>query len=151
MGQSRPANTDFIPWAHVAARDDDTHHPCLANKTAIRRTLQHGGHEAPLESIELGAGVAKPRQADDDGGADVQFGVDGKSQEIDTLGGDVLAHVTRVHRKTLLTQLDKELAVNEVNLPQIGLRGVLSNTRAVLDRGAAVGVTTHAETGDELN
>lgn len=47
-----------IGWPHLAVSHHHTHHASLADEIALHIAVQYRGHQAGLETVELGTGVA---------------------------------------------------------------------------------------------
>lgn len=137
-----------VTWPNLPTCDDDTHDARLADQTPIWSAMHESCHEPWLELIELFARIAQAREPEDDLFADLQLSAFRQSQEIDALGGDVLAQLARLDLEALSPELGEELAVDEMNLAQIGLRRVSGDARPVLDGDPAMGVTLDSESCD---
>src|SRR5205807_735865 len=72
-------------------------------------------------------------------------------EQWDAARGDVLAHLSPRDVKPLAAQSIMQFGMNEMDLAQIGLRGVLADARAMLDRLPAVGVALYAETCEQAD
>ncbi|MCY1308035.1 hypothetical protein D9M70_580140 [compost metagenome] len=68
-----------------------------------------------------------------------------QAQQIDTPGGDVLAHRAFRHVEAGELEFVMQLAVDQVHLPQIGLRRIRLDAGAVLDGNAEMGIALHAQ------
>ena len=135
----------FVTWPNLPTGDDDTHDSCLADQTPVWSAMNQCCHKPLLELIELFARVAQTRELEDDMFADVQLGAFWQSQEINALDGDVLAELAGFDLETLSLKLGKKLAMDEMDLAQIGLRRVSGDARPVLDGYPAMGISLDSE------
>lgn len=131
---------DRLSREDVATAYDDCHDSCLADDRHLvelgrrrrRRRLVAGSSvgsgeddlEQPwLEAVDLGTGVAKPRDTED-GSPELQQCPGRKGEQIQTTREDVLAKIARpqlvAHRPCVI----EELGVDEMHLAQVGLAGV---------------------------
>ena len=111
--------------------------------------LEDRGHEAGFEAIELEAGVAQAGHFDDSFGAEPKARPCGEGEEVEAAGGDVLAHFAVRHAETAHAELLVQLRMDEVDLAEVGLRGVARDARAVLHLLARVSVAFDAKPGQE--
>ena len=65
--------------------------------------------------------------------------------------GDVLANLAGGHLEPLGKQFVKQLSVDEMDLPEIGLRGVLGDSGAMLHRDPAMRIAFDAEAREQLD
>ena len=65
--------------------------------------------------------------------------------------GDVFTECARGDIKISVGKQRKHLSRKKMDLTQIGLRRIGLDPRAVPHRGAAMGVTTHPESGDQFD
>jgi hypothetical protein len=119
------------------------------NETTIGGALDHRTEQSLLEVVELRARVAKAGEGDESTAAEAQDAAGREAEQVDVTGRDVLADVTGAYVEARGDELVMELALDQVHLPEVGLCRVDRHPRAMLDRRAAVGVTLHAEAGDE--
>ena len=67
------------------------------------------------------------------------------------LGRDVLAKIARRHLVPGGRERLQECGIDQVNLPEIRLRGVGSHTRPVLHEGSSMDVTAYTDSCDQLD
>jgi hypothetical protein len=141
---------NLIASLHDTIRKNHTHDPGLANQIAIGIVIQNRSHQAGLEAVKLQAGIAQSGDLED-GLTDLQFCSDRQREQIQTTGGDVLAHLARSDLKASSVKLIVQFAVNQMHLSQVRLGRIGGNPRAMLDRHARVRVTFNAQTGKQAN
>ena len=100
--------------------------------------------------VQLGARIAQTRHRDNRA-AQIQPRSDRQTEQIDTVGRDVLAHLPGRDGETGRAQFLVEFGVDQVNLAQVGLGRIARHPRAVLDRNALMRVAVDAEPGHELD
>ncbi|KPV48361.1 hypothetical protein SE17_38480 [Kouleothrix aurantiaca] len=66
-------------------------------------------------------------------------------QQVDPAGRNIFAHIASPHAKPGRAQLVVQLAVDQMHLPQVRLRGVGGDARAVLHGDAQVRIARHAQ------
>ena len=74
MRRWRQLDRDAIAGAHISPRDDDGHHPRLADKAPLGVAVQRRLHQPVGEPVELDARVAQPGDLDDGLGSEPQPG-----------------------------------------------------------------------------
>lgn len=114
----------LVAWLNFAARHNDAHDARLADEPAIRCAMHKSRHEARLKLIELFAGIAQACETKDHMLTYEQFCSFWQGKQINPLGRDVLAQLTRLDSETLLPQFREQLTVDEVHLAQVGLSWV---------------------------
>jgi hypothetical protein len=161
----RKNHGDRLSREDVATAYDDRHDSCLANDGHGLALRRHAGRrrlvgrspvgsreddlEQPwLELVDLGTGIAQPRDAED-GPAELQQSPGWKGKQIQTAGEDVLTKITRPKYVAQRPRLIEELGVDEMDLTQVGLVGVAPHTRAMSDKRPGVGVPSYSEVGDQ--
>ena len=97
--------------------------PAFSDEGAVVGAMEHGGGQAGLKMIELGARVTQSRHLNDRPRADLQAGSGWQAEQVDTLCRDILAHLTGRNLPPFFPQFRKKLAVNQVYLTQIRLVG----------------------------
>jgi len=125
--------------------------PALRTRLPFTSLVQCRGHQALLEIVDLDAGIAQSGDFDNGACAKMQPRTCWQCQQIDAGSGDVLAEIGGLNDKTLRSQFVEQLRVHQMYLAQIGLRWVLADARAVLDRLAHMGVAGDAETLQQAN
>ncbi len=118
---------DFIAWPDSAARDDDAHNPRLANQLSLRSATKHCCSKARLKLVELFTRIAQPGDFDYCGVTNVKLGSGRQSQKVNIARSDVLADLPWVNAKPLSAEFFEELLMNEMHLPEVGLRWVLGD------------------------
>ena len=151
VGRWREMDADAAARVDDAAREDDAHDAGAGGLEAVGEAGEGGHHEAGVEAVHLDAGGAEAGELDDCGLAEAEAGLDGEAEEVDAEGGEVLAQFAGVEREAGFRERGQELHVQEVDLGEIGLTGILAARVAVLHGAAAVRVAHDAETGEELD
>jgi hypothetical protein len=105
--------------------------------------------ETGAEAVDLGAGGAEAGDLEDGGGADVEEGVAGEGEEVETGGEEVFAELAGGEREAKEGELVEELGGEEMDLSEVGSAGGLALEVEVLSGCAAVGVVLDAFVGDE--
>lgn len=140
---------DRVAGEHHTAFPHDAHDSGLAHDVPRLVTADDLFQQPILEVVDLQAGIAEAGDFQDRGGADAQQCADRQSEQVDTARGDVLAEFAGRHLEPFFTDLGEELFMNEVDLAQIRLGGILRDTRTVLDRHTGVHVSLHTEPGEQ--
>lgn len=143
----RQLDRDAIAGAHISPRDDDGHHPRLADQTPLGVAVHCRLHQPVGEPVELHARVAQPGDLDDGVGSEPQAGAARHTEQVDTSGGDVLPHVSRPDLEPDAAELVVELGMNEVDLPEVGPGRITAYPRSVLHGCAEVRVAFYTEPG----
>lgn len=151
MWRRRQRDGDVIAWCDRATCGDDAHDACLANQLSFRSAPEYCCSKTRLESVQLFARIAQAGEPDHGGLTDVKLGAGRQSQEVDTARRDVLADPAWMNLKPLRAQLFKELLVNEMDLPEIGLCWILCQTRAVLDRHPAMSISLDTQSSKQVD
>jgi hypothetical protein len=101
--------------------------------------------------VELDAGIAQAGDFDNSTGAKIQSRAGRQRQQVDAFGGDVLTEVGRLYRKAPGAQFIEQFDMQQMHLAQIGLRRILADARAMLDRLAEMGVAGDTQSGQQAN
>ena len=128
---------------------DDAHDPGLAHDVARRIPTDDLLQQAVLELVDLQARVAQAGDLDDGFVTEVQQRADGEAEEIDAARGDVLPEIPRSYLVARLTEFLEQLLVDQMDLAQIRLGGVLRNAGTVLDRDPRMYVPLDTESGQQ--
>ncbi len=115
---------DEIVGGNVPSGGHDTHDSGLANERSVRGAMDNLSEQSWPERVDLCARVAQPGHLDDGRRAELQPGTAGKREQIETTGRDVFAELARADVEPLLSQLIEELGMQQVDLAEIGLRGI---------------------------
>lgn len=105
------------------------------------RSSTAGRQQARLKAIQLHAWIAKAGDLRHGGSTEVEPRADREAEKVYTARGDVFSHLPGRHGEAYSLQLVVEFGPDQVQLAQVGLRGVLRHPRAMLDRAAHVGIT----------
>lgn len=150
MRQRRQFDNYRVIRLHRAACKNDGHDAGLANKFAIGRAIQHSIEKPGLEILYLGARVAQARCFQNDLVANSDQSALRQPQQIDPARGDVLAKICGRDIKTLFRKLVEKLGMNEMHLPQIGLRRIGPHNSYLIEITAKVLKATDPETGKAM-
>ena len=151
MRLCRPCDADGIAGLHYPTLQHHRHHTGLADQRAVGRTTQQRRRQASLKLVELNTGIAQTGDPDDGSIAQLQLSAWRQVQQSQSAGADVFAEVRAANRKTLPGQLVEQFRMNQVHLPQVGLRRITRHTRAVLHRRAGMSVTRHTQAFEQDN
>ena len=135
---------DRITWRHDPAGYHNRHHSRLADRATLSIRADDLLEQTRLEPVDLQAGIAQPGEFHDCLGTESQASPSWKLQQIDSMGGDILSEFAR---GDLGGHLVEQLRMNEVNLPEIRLRGIASHPRKMLHGCAEVRVAFDTEAG----
>lgn len=147
----RQLHLDPVPGSDDAAEHDDTHDSRTAYQHPLSVSVAHLFQQAGPERFDLCARVAQTSHRNESLLAKAEYGADGQVVDLDALRRDVLAQVARPNLMSSGRKHVEELGGDEVNLPEIGLGGVGSDTRAVLHESPSVCVASDSDTCDELD
>ena len=134
------ARIDLVAGPHISIGQDYAHDAGLADQLPSVIAVQGGRHQARLDAIELGAGIAQSGDLDDCRVAQMQPRAGRELQQMDAASRDVLAHQAGRQLETGWLQLVVQLGMDQVHLPQVRLAGVARHPGAVLDRRTEVSV-----------
>lgn len=135
---------------HQAASNDDAHDAGFAHKRSVGCLVKNGGKQTRFEAFNLSARISKARQLNYGGQPNAQPCAHAKAKKRKPTRCDVLAHLPRRHGKAFGRKFIKQLRLQKMNLPQVGLARVLCHTGPMLHRNARVGVAFHPVTNNEL-
>ena len=144
--RSRDLDRDRITRLHDSAGYHNRHHSRLADRTTLSIRADDLLEQTGLEPVDLQAGIAQPGEFHNCLRAESQASTSWKLQQVDSFGGDILAELAR---GDVGSHLVEQLRMNEVNLPEIRLRGIASDPREMLHCRAEVRVPFHTEPGDK--
>src|SRR5688572_22686771 len=147
----RQRDCDCIAGTDNATSDHNGHDAGLADELTLVVTSQSRRHEPRLKAIKLCARVTEAGDLDDGFRAKLETSTGWKIEEGDAAGRDVLAHQAGEYRKSAGNQLFVQLGVDEVDLTEVRLVRVTSDTRAVLHGRSRVSVTLNAEIGHKTD
>jgi hypothetical protein len=114
--------------SYFAARMHDAHDSCFSNHIAPAVSGQNCFQEPGLEVINLEAGVTQTCHLNDRVRSYPQKCSFRQGQEVDAVSCDVLSEVPGLHRETFLLKLDEQFCMDQMHLPQVGLRRITSNS-----------------------
>jgi hypothetical protein len=141
----REHDADRVAGAHLSSGHDGAHDARLADEPAVVVTLERRRHQARLNPVELSAGVSQAGHLDDRRRAEVEARAGRQREQLDAARGDVLPQHARPDREAGGRELVVELRMDQVDLPQVRLRGVSRHPGAVSDRLAEMRVALDAE------
>ena len=117
MRTRRRRGRDGSAGADIAVRQHDPHHAGFSDQPAIRRAVEHSGHQAGLKPIQLQAGVAEASDLNDRRCAQMQAGSGGKPQQINAASQHVLPDIALAESEALGHEFVEQLSMDQVNLP----------------------------------
>jgi hypothetical protein len=144
MGPGRELDANGVARGDGPSALHHAHDPGPAHELAVRIAADGDLQQARTKVIDLLAGVAQARHPHDRLIAQVQAGIARQCQRVQPCGQDILAKVPLGQFVSVLPGLVEELGLDQVNLTQIGLRGIRCYPRAVLHGDAGVGVALDA-------
>lgn len=145
----RKLDTDRVTRAHDATLQHDAHDPGLAPDLALVITIEHRMQQSGPEVVDLLTRVTQPGHLDNSSSTKGQPRAPGKGEEVDAPRGDVLPQLPGIDVESLRSKLVVQFGMDQVDLTKVGLGGVSSYARAVLDCHPRVSVTLNAEAGDQ--
>lgn len=151
MRSGRKLDGDAVSRLQDPAVQNDRHHPGLADQVPVRVAIEDRRHQTWLDPVELGAGVAESGQFDSRRVSQAELGSGREAEQVDAMGGYVLAHHSRPESETATTELVVELGVEEMDLTQVRLGRVLTNPRPMLDRPAKMSIALDTETREKTD
>ena len=143
-------NPDAVAWLHVAAVQNNPHHPCLTYDPGWVRLLAMR-KQARLKTIDLMTWIAQASQLDDRFAADPKQRPGGKAEQVDISGCDVFSEITGSDSMPLLGNFVEKLRLDQVNLPEIVLPAEPLNVKHVLIRCTCMGVALYSEVLDKTD
>lgn len=151
-GTRGEADLDHVSRSHDSAGDHDTHDPGPAHDLACFVARGQGAEETGAEGVELSAGVAEPGQGHEGLLSETEHRAGREGAEVEAAGRHVLAQgAGRDSGEALSGQGVQELLAQEVDLTEVGLRGVGPDSGAVLDASSSVDVARDAQACHELD
>ena len=139
------------PSLHYAAIQHNAHHPGLADQAPIWQPIQNCGKQPSPKALDLRARIAQASHLDKRVAPEKKPRSRGQIKQIHTASCDVLSQVPGRDRKPSGLELSEQLFVQQVDLPQVRLTGVLRDARAVHHSLAAVGIAANAMTLDQFD
>lgn len=144
-------DNDGVACLEHATLQHDGHDPGLSDQGSVGGAVQHGRQKAGLEGFDLRTRVAKPGDLDQYIGAQAKLCTGTQAQQVDALGGDVLAHLAGSNGVSEFQHLGQEFLLKQVHLPKVGLCRVPGDSRPVFDGDTEVGIIPNAMARDELD
>jgi hypothetical protein len=151
MGQRRKFDADRVGRSDNSSRQDNGHDATLANDHAIRSPIKNHRKQARHEVFNLPTGIAQAGDFQHYFRTNPQQGAARQPKQINPLRGDILAKLGRANIEALGAKLIEQFGVDQMDLPQIGLRWVRSNAGTVFDSRAFMNVAFDTLTGDNAN
>src|SRR6185312_12488922 len=140
VGWDRRLDIDPVAGADDTPGGDDAHDPGLPDRLPVLVTAGGDLQEPFAEPVDLDAGASQSGDTDDGPGPDVQQRVRREPGQVQALGEDVLAEVTRGQLIALFAGLVEELPGQQVHLAQVRLRRMARPAMKVLDGDTSVRV-----------
>ena len=137
---------DGISGAEDSSCLDDGHD--TADGAAAWRLFEHVPEQAGHKSVNLRAGAAQASEAKPCF-TQRENGAFGQVEQIEAAGGDVLSEVAGADEKAFWGERIEKLGVDQMDLAEVGLGGVLSLVVKVLDGRAGVRIALDADAVEE--
>ncbi len=148
-GAGGQQDADRIARANRPTRDNHGHDTCLAEDSALRRAGHDLFQQVRTEGVDLPAGIAESGHLDDRVLAQAQAGSTREGDEIEVVGEDVLAELTRRDIEAGRGQFHEQLGWEEMYLAKVGLARIRRDLGAVLHGRAGVRVAHDPEPGQQ--
>lgn len=123
--------------------------PALSTRGTVSVAGAHGRQQPVGELVDLVTRIAQPGDRHQGVGTQPQHGAGRQTQQIDAVGREVLAQVTRTHLVAYCSDLIEELAADQMHLAQVGLVRIVGDARAMLHSRARVSIAFHAQPGHQ--
>jgi hypothetical protein len=146
-----PFDLNRVARPNLTTREDDTHDSGDTGYGTVLISVSQPPHQAFLEVINLEARVPQPGQFNNSIRSDAQQCPRWKRKQVNTFGRNVLTELTSSNGVALPCQLVEQLLVDDVNLPEVGLRCVLAHQMPVLDQFTGVSISIHSHSGNECD
>lgn len=146
MGRGRQFDANRIVWTYWPAAQNNPHDARFADGLSICIAIENCREQAQLMVVELPARIAKTGHEHFRTTAELERRIPRQGQEIEATGENILAHRARADLEAFRFQLVMKFLMNEMHLPEIGLRRIGRHPRTMFDRHAHMGVTVDAET-----
>ncbi len=140
-----------VSLPHNPALEDNRHNARLADQIPGFIPIEDGLQQTRLNGVKLVARISQSRDFDLGRLAELENRPFRKPKQVNPACGDIFAHLTGQYWHSLGRDFIVQFAVDQMHLPQIGLRRVLGDTTTVLHRGSHVRVTFYAETCKQRN
>jgi hypothetical protein len=137
----RQLHSNLVVSSHNPSDDDNRHHPALAFNGPIIRSSQDLAEQSWFESINLLARISKTGDADHGVVAEVEQRAFGKGEQVDAPCRNVLAQLPRLNLVAGCCHFVEKLRMDQMQLSQVGLRGIARNPREVLNGCPSMGIT----------
>lgn len=134
-----------IPHPHDAAGDHHRHHAAFADHAAVGGFVEHGGHQAGGEAVDVFAGAAEAGHFDQRFVPQPQAGTAREAEQVDPAGRNVLTQLAGANAEALFRQFIEQFGMHQVDLAQVGRIGVFPLVIAVLNRAPKVGIALDPE------
>lgn len=134
---------DDVAGANHPANKNNGHDSAFPLDGAVLRATKHFAKQARLETVDLLARIAETSHPHGRVLAESQDCVRWETKQIDAPGGDVFAHLARRHGVTRGGHLVKQLGMDQMHLPKIGLRRIAGHPGEMLHGDAGVRIPVH--------
>jgi len=151
VGSLEGSNTDAVTRTNLPASRHDRHHARLERDLTVWTSTKRRRHEACLKPIKLNARIAQPGDLDLRITPQGESGSGRESEKVHTRCREIFSEHARRNAKAGGHKTVQTLGCDQVNLTQIGLRGIYRHPAAMFHRGAGVRVPLNAVTLDESN
>ena len=148
MWQRWQFNLDMITSLHISTRKNDRHDASFTHQFAIFRFIEDSAQKPLLKFLNLRTWITQAREFKDNIGPNFEKGRFGQCEQIDPARGDVFTQLRRRNVKPLLCQLIEQFGLNEMDLTQIGLRGICPHTRPMFDGHSLVRIAFNTLASD---
>jgi hypothetical protein len=142
---------DPVSLTNHSALEDNGHDARLADQIPGFIPIEDGLQQTRLNGVKLVARISQSCDFDLGRLAELENRPLRKPKQVNPARGDIFAHLTGQYGHSLGSNFVVQFAVDQMHLPQIGLRRVFGNTAAVLHGGSHVRITFYAETFKQGN
>jgi hypothetical protein len=130
-GLGRQLDLDLVARFHSATRSYNGHDPGLSDQCAVAALHQDRIEQTRHEILNLGTGIAQPRHFQANVDTNAQDRMSRKRKQVNPACGNVFTQIRCMHRETAFFYFLKQLLMNEVHLPKVGLIRVRAHARAM--------------------
>jgi len=151
MRFGRQLDLDGIAGPHFSARDDNTHDARFAPDCATLVSADDVAEQAGAETVDLHTRISQAGDLDNCRRTQPESRADGQLEQRDSSRRDILAEIAGSHFEPSRAELVVQLSVDEMDLAEVGLRGIARNARKVFHRYALMRVVLDAKPFNQSN
>ena len=151
MRQRRQLDRNPVPRPNHPTATHQRHNASLPDHLTIRPAPKHRRQQPALKPLDLSTRIPQSRHLQHHLPANPQQTTARQSKQIDAPGRNILAHIPRRYLKPLLPNLRKQLAMDQIHLPQIRLARIRRHPRAMLHPNPQVSIPLNAKPGQNRN